>query len=60
MIDYRRLHPELYEAMHHLQAQIDDTGLEPGLRECRRAGLTPPLKPSPGTESDITRAFVRG
>ncbi len=34
-------------------------GLEPGLRECKRAGLTPPLSQT-GTESDISRAFARG
>ena len=26
MIDYRRIQPQLYEAMHHLQSAIDDSG----------------------------------
>jgi phospholipase C len=30
-------------------------GLAGGLRECRRDGLTPPLKPVPGAETDTTR-----
>lgn len=33
MIDYRRIQPQLYEAMHHLQGAIDDAGIEPGLLE---------------------------
>jgi AhpD family alkylhydroperoxidase len=33
MINYRTLHPELYEAMHHLQQRIDESGLEPRLLE---------------------------
>jgi AhpD family alkylhydroperoxidase len=33
MINYRTLHPELYEAMHHLQRGIDDSGLDTRLLE---------------------------
>lgn len=33
MIDYRRIQPQLYEAMHHLQSAIDDSGVEPRLLE---------------------------
>jgi phospholipase C len=33
-------------------------GLEPGLRECHRHGLNPPLTPAPGAESDITRQLA--
>jgi phospholipase C len=52
--DFRKPHFHEPPRLHRMP------GLEPGLRACRRAGLTPPLKPSPGAESDITRAFVRG
>jgi AhpD family alkylhydroperoxidase len=31
MINYRTLHPEMYEAMHELQQRIDDSGMDPGL-----------------------------
>jgi AhpD family alkylhydroperoxidase len=33
MIDYRSIQPRLYEAMHHLQAEIDSSGFEPRLLE---------------------------
>lgn len=33
MIDYRRIQPRLYEAMHHLQGEIDGSGIEPRLLE---------------------------
>jgi AhpD family alkylhydroperoxidase len=33
MINYRRIQPQLYEAMHHLQGEIDNSGFEPRLLE---------------------------
>jgi AhpD family alkylhydroperoxidase len=33
MIDYRKVQPQLYEAMHHLQREIDASGFEPRLLE---------------------------
>jgi AhpD family alkylhydroperoxidase len=33
MIDYRRIQPQIYEAMHHLQGEIDNGGFEPRLLE---------------------------
>ena len=33
--------------------------LAPAWRECRRAGLTPPLVPVPGAETDVARYLAR-
>jgi AhpD family alkylhydroperoxidase len=33
VINYRKLQPRLYEAMHHLQHEIDESGVEPRLLE---------------------------
>ena len=33
MIDYRGVQPQIYEAMHHLQQAIDESGVEPRLLE---------------------------
>lgn len=33
MINYRTIQPQLYEAMHHLQQAIDESGVEPRLLE---------------------------